>query len=222
MGKAGGSNRRMPPTRKFGRGYRRDDRDLALSAPQTARQSKCWNAWRSYFDQGSKPHCCGYAGTHLLDASPYRQYVDPDGLYHLAKHYDEWRGEAYDGTSVRAVMKVLKLLGFIREYRRAGTAEAVGRHVLAKGPVVVGTNWYAGMAILGAGGVMKPRGVLLGGHAYLVRGFNRRTGLFRIKNNYGRDWGLGGDAYIEFDDLGRLLGEDGEAWAGIERNLESF
>lgn len=208
--------------RKFGWGSKPDARDRVLRLTATDREWRVWPAWRLYLDQQATPECVGYSAAHLLDCAPHRQYLDPSGIYELAKHYDEWQGESYDGTSCRAAMKVLKLLGFFREYRRARSAETVARHVLELGPVQVGTDWYSGMTHTDERFVMHPTGELLGGHAYLIRGYNRRTRLFRCKGSYGRDFGDQGDTYLRHQDLDRLLRAGGEAWVGVKQNLERF
>ena len=59
---------------------------------------------------------------------------------------DEWPGEDYDGTSVRAFYKWLKVKGFITEYRWAFDCETVINHVLGIGPVQMGTIWDESMS----------------------------------------------------------------------------
>jgi len=40
---------------------------------------------------------------------------------------------------------------------------------------------------------------------------NLKQSIFRIKNSWGRAWSNNGFAFISFDDMARLLSEDGEA-----------
>jgi predicted chitinase len=63
-------------------------------------------------DQGSEGACTGYGLAtvcHYLllrrKVLPDAQQVSPRMLYHLARRYDEWPGEKYDGSSARGAMK---------------------------------------------------------------------------------------------------------------------
>lgn len=206
--------------RQFGWAAKPDARDKTLRLADSPRTWRVWSAWRLYLDQGRTNECVGYAGSHLLDCAPHRQYLDAHGIYDLAKHYDEWAGENYEGTSCRAAMKVLKLLGYFASYQRAKSAETIARHVLQVGPVLLGLDWYEGMSDPDASGRLRLEGGLLGGHAILARGFNRRTNLFRLKNSWGRQWGLRGDAFLAYGDLNKLLQAGGEAWVGVKEDLE--
>lgn len=203
--------------RSFGRDYAPDPRDasypLALLTSQRPRRR-----WRSrwYADQGNTPHCVGYAAARWLECDPVRQYLDPDGVYAMAQHVDEWEGTDYDGTSVRGAMKVLATLGFISEYLWAWSVDQILGHVLEVGPVVIGVNWYRGMSYPDDYGVIVPSGPIDGGHAILVDEVNVPRELVGLNNTWGPDWGLDGRCYLHFDHLARLLREDGEACCGVE------
>jgi len=136
-------------------------------------------------------------------------------VYRDAQVVDEWPGENYNGTSVRAGAKVLADRGHIGEYRWAWDLETVVRALLDVGPVVVGTNWYSGMFEPNQG-IIDISGTVAGGHAYLLNGVNRNKGMIRLKNSWGRDWGSRGHAYISFEDMDRLIKEDGEACLALE------
>lgn len=63
-------------------------------------------------DQGQEGACTGYAlaaVVHFLlgrrSIEPDRQQVSPRMLYEMARRYDEWPGENYDGSSARGAMK---------------------------------------------------------------------------------------------------------------------
>ena len=159
------------------------------------------------------PACVGYGWAHWLDAAPYRQYLNPVGIYTVAQYFDEWSGTDYEGTSVRAGAKVLQLLGAIGPYLWAGNATIVANHILTKGPVVIGTNWYEGMDLL----TMELTGPILGGHCYCLTGVNVLTGLFRVKNS----WGGAGEGDLPFKVLNKLLQEGGEACVGVETQMRA-
>lgn len=207
--------------RKFCRFPFPDDRDkkFRLRKLKTERTSRYWrDNWWKDADQGNEPACTGYAAVGWLSSSPISQWINPDGVYRLATYVDEWEGswEDYEGTSVRAVMKVLQMLGFISEYRWETKVNLLLPHLLEKSSIVLGTNWYAGMSEPDKDGLIKPTGMLCGGHSYLWTGANTKTRMARIKNGWGDSWGKNGHAFITFDDLDLLLSQEGEACAGIE------
>jgi hypothetical protein len=87
---------------------------------------------------------------------------------------DEWPGEDPDsGTSVRALFKVLKRIGYVREYRWAYDVETLVQQVLAVGPVVMGTSWFYDMMDPDRWGYIQPTGSSMGGHAWLIIGASR-------------------------------------------------
>jgi hypothetical protein len=140
----------------------------------------------------------------------------PATIYHEAQKVDEWAGEDYDGTSVRAGAKVLQAQGFIGEYRWAYDLDTLVETVLELGPVVMGTNWYEGMDEPDRRGYIHPSGRMRGGHAWLIRGVNRRERYFGMKQSWGTAWGNRGQARISFDAVDLLLMEYGEACLASE------
>lgn len=166
-------------------------------------------------------NCVGYSWAHWLEDGPVTQkgpppIVHPDLIYHEAQKVDEWEGEGYEGTSVRAGAKVLQSLGFISEYNWAWDLETLVQSILTVGPVVVGTHWYSDMFYPNTSGVIKVGGELMGGHAYVINGVNKKTKLLRLKNSWGSTWGRRGHGYISFDDMKRLISENGEVCLGVE------
>lgn len=61
------------------------------------------------FDQGAEGACTGYALAAVIDfllhARTIVRRVSPRMLYELARRYDEWPGEGYEGSSARGAMK---------------------------------------------------------------------------------------------------------------------
>ena len=212
----------------FGRLAQPDARDadfpmraLLEAAPPPARTSRSWwaNGW--WGDQGSTSMCVAYAWTHWLEDGPTTQkgpapVVQPPALYHQAQLVDEWPGEGYDGTSVRAGAKVLQSQGLISSYHWAATLDDIVNAVLTVGPVVMGTNWYSGMMAPDETGLIVPSGPVIGGHAYVIDGVNIKTRLARVKNSWGRHWGRKGFAYLDLASVAKLLAEDGEACLAVE------
>lgn len=176
-------------------------------------------------NQGETSECVGYSLAHWLEDAPVVHdreeppVVQPHYIYTNAQFEDEFPGEDYDGTSVRAGAKILQRLGFIKEYRWAMTAQEIAVAVLEVGPVVFGSLWTEDMFEPDYEYVVRPTGSVVGGHAYLLNGYDARTGFFRIKNSWGKEWGKDGHAYIHINDVERLLAEDGEACLALEQRL---
>lgn len=206
----------MDTPRTFGRDWFRDRRDYPLRRIRTRRRRRYWPDDRWVGDQGSEPSCVGFAWAHWLVNAPILNYVDPSGIYRLAQQVDEWEGSDYDGTSVRAGAKVLAHLGFLEKYEFAWDLPTVRDTILELGPVVLGTAWLEGMMQPDPAGLIEATGEPLGEHAYLCTGYDARTKLFRIKNSWGRSWGLGGRAYLHEKDLAALLDRRGEACLAVE------
>lgn len=208
--------------RAFGRGFAPDKRDnkYPIKAPAISRWARTWQLG-PVTDQLATPACVGHAWANWLAASPVRQRpIAPFGIYKLAKFFDEWQGEAYDGTSVRGAAKVLSTAGHVVRYEWAFDLAPAVAHVLEVGPVVIGVNWYAGMMDTDTSGFIHPTGRLQGGHAVLVYGVDTRRGYAKIRNSWGAQWGIGGNCKVRLSDLQALILDDGECCTAIEVKAE--
>lgn len=218
---------------KLGRLYIPDNRDKKylindiLDKDDIRLKYKYWwsNGW--WGNQGDKPYCVAYSWVHWLAAGPQTQLVkrslredgspfDTTYLYKEAQKVDSWPGENYDGTSVRAGADILKKHGFISEYRWSWDIKTTIKTLLTVGPVVVGTWWTEKMFYPNIDGIIKPCNNKMGGHAYLLDGINTEKKLIRIKNSWGKKWGKNGFAYISFDDMEKLIKDDGEICLATE------
>lgn len=180
--------------------------------------------WRldTHLDQKQTPMCVGFSIAHEVAAKPKVGHVDAvvaAGIYSLAQKNDAWAGEAYEGTSVLGGVKAAAIMGYYDEYRWAASVDdlvlAVGYH----GPAVLGTNWYATMFHPDETGRIVVAGGVAGGHAYLTNRVDVRHERLWIANSWGLDWGIGGNAWISFDDVSKLLASDGEAMVPVRREL---
>lgn len=169
-----------------------------------------------WLDQGREGACVGFAWAHELGAKPVVVAEASNELalsiYREAQKIDEWEGENYSGTSVIAGAKAAQAKGYIQGYRWAFGLDdlilAVGR---GGGPAVLGVNWYSGMFDTDSEGYIHVTGSVQGGHAILCRALDVKKRRFLLHNSWGRDWGRGGTAWISYDDMERLLHEQGEA-----------
>lgn len=122
-------------------------------------------------------------------------------------------------TRARACAQVLQKLGYITEYRWAFGLDDLILAVGYAGPAVLGLNWYEGMFDVSPCGHVHVSGELSGGHAILCNGVNVKEGYFNLHNSWGKSWGRGGDARITFEEMDKLLRENGEAVVPMFRKL---
>jgi len=211
-----------------------DERSRQFGIMETieARKPRSYT-WRclKWLDQKAEGACVGFAFGHELIARPFefRRLTDEDArkFYFRAQQLDHWPGGAYpganpfyEGTSILAGAKTMQELGHIGEYRWAFGVDDLVLAIGYSGPAVIGVNWYSGMFAPGADGFIRVTGSVQGGHAILVRGYNAKHRRFLLRNSWGRDWGRGGDCFISYDDMARLLSEQGEACIPTVRKAE--
>lgn len=216
---------------KFGRIYSFDARDnkylIANSPFYSTSQTKriqYWDDEQWWGNQGNTSECVAYSWIHWLEDGPVYQpaspqpILNPNTVYKAAQKIDEWPGENYNGTSIRAGAKILQQQGFIQNYYWTTDVNVLANTVLNTGPVVVGTYWYSNMMRPNLRtGLMSATGRILGAHAYIINGVDLNRRLFRIKNSWGRNWGLQGRAFISFTDMSRLMRMQGEVCLAIEK-----
>jgi hypothetical protein len=85
------------------------------------------DAWWDFYNQGEEGACVGF-GISRLTSQLNRKTYDGFWLYHEAKKVDEWPGEDYDGTSVRAGLDILRKVGHsvVKDGKAASPALAEG------------------------------------------------------------------------------------------------
>jgi len=178
------------------------------------RTHRLW--WRG--NQGSTSQCVGFAWHGLLRALPHLQRKpDASSIYHEAQKQDEWDGEDYDGTSVRAGAKVLQEAGKLASYIWAFDLETALDWMGSKGPTVWGVNWYQKMFTPDPmTGLVTMSGKLVGGHAVVCLGFDEKKEWLIFQNSWGTDYGLHGRFKMRYADAKRLISEEAEVCAPTE------
>jgi hypothetical protein len=191
-------------------------------------KSALWNL-TAFLDQGAEGACVGFGTTHELLADPVPvagldATFAREKIYWEAQKDDPWEGGAYpgaqpfyEGTSTLAGIKAAEKLGYFPEYRWAFTLDDMRRVIGNYGPMVIGVNWYSGMFDTDSAGYIHVSGYIAGGHCLLVVGIDEEHGCFILHNSWGPAWGVTGRAKISFDDMARLLSEEGEAAVLVTR-----
>lgn len=192
-----------------------DARTASTSLPS----QRSWVIGNSVLNQDPEGACVGHGVSNVLSAYPNRNYFKRPqalafGLYHAARYVDQWPGEEDNGTSVLAGMKIATDFGFCNGYRWCFGEDDLRRTILGVGCVALGIGWHDSMFRPDANGLITVTGQPVGGHCVAVSGFMPLVtgGLgYRIRNSWGKDWGVRGEAYITQADMARLLADGGEA-----------
>lgn len=190
-------------------------------------------------DQRNTQACVGFAWTAELTARPFAdRKVDPKVARAYAfDHYRRARElgglplDVDSGCFMSDGADVAVERGLIESWVWAETAEDV-RNALAEGPVVIALGWRQSMVYTKPTGLIPVRGRYpFGGHAVTVTGYDparvlggRAERVFRLRNSFGRAFGRHprgrsdrgtGSGWIRYDDLDRLLAEEGFASAVV-------
>lgn len=181
-------------------------------------------------DQGDLGSCTGnaaeaFAGTDLVyEAIPTTVKARPTGdatadekqavaLYSAATALDNVRGNyppTDTGSTGLAVAKAAQKAGLVSGYQHAFSLDTALK-ALAVSPLIVGVNWYEGFDNPNSNGLVKISGSVRGGHEFLLYGINAEQQVVLARNSWGESFGVGGCFAFSFDDLGRLLDEQGDA-----------
>lgn len=215
----------------LGRLHAPDERDhnypirTFLREEATIRTTRYWWNFGARLDQGDTGTCVGHGWVHYLENGPVTQQgqLDAFDYYRECTKVDEWTdndwGDLYFGSSVRAGAKVAQAKGLITEYRWAFTLDEALFALLEIGPLVLGTDWYSGMYDVDNEGFVRATGNVEGGHCYVIDGANIKERKARILNSWGYEWGNRGTAWISFDDLDKLIRDNGECCMAKEVRL---
>ena len=186
-------------------------------------------------DQGREGACTGFGLATvanylrlMLGLQPSVDRVSARMLYIMARRYDEWEGEAYEGSSARGAMKGWHKHGVCgaalwkdndlkADLDTARAADALKRplgayfrvnhrDLVAMHSAISEVGVLYGTARVHQGWMdVKPgdqnivfKEGTVGGHAFAIVGYD--TDGIWIQNSWGPDWGSGGLARVSYDD----------------------
>lgn len=131
-------------------------------------------------------------------------------VYSMATSLDPWEGTwppDDTGSSGLAAAKAAQTLGIGEEYRHIfGGADEVVQSIQNGRAVSCGTWWYGDM-FTQVKGIIEPTGSKVGGHQYLVRGYEKKRDLVLIRCW----WGIFQDVFIKREHLNDLIMDGGDA-----------
>ncbi|MBI5108187.1 MAG: C1 family peptidase [Rhodocyclales bacterium] len=184
-------------------------------------------------DQGREGACTGFGLATVVHyllrtrrRDPALQDISPLMLYDLARRYDEWPGEDYDGSSCRGAMKGWHKHGVcdvalwkrsgggtlseavvnnaarrpLGAYFRVNHRDLVAMHaaITEVGILYVSCNVHSGWDAVGKDGRIKFADDSLGGHAFAIVAYDERG--FWLQNSWGKGWGHQGYAHVSYQD----------------------
>jgi len=231
---------RIPATDvRLGRHIRHDDASRAYAYPTAGLTLRSAKHTRRIpvLDQGQLGSCTGNAGIGCLGTDPfYGDLAGGDGvlrafsrrarvgttypfdeagavaLYSAATKLDDAPGSYPPddtGSDGLSVAKALKAAGEIAGYKHTFTLTDA---LLALGqtPVITGVSWHQDMFTPAADGRLHITGPVAGGHEFVVDEIDAELERVWMTNSWSTSWGVGGRAYLTFDDWGTLLGRQGD------------
>lgn len=217
------ANAYQPQDPRLGRMPEFDIRSLAypILALLTPRQllkprSYTWNSPFNPNNQTNRPACTGFSvGEEIQSRPKARLQTDAQCYtrYKRAQQLDYWPGEDYAGSSVLGAMKAAVETKDYIEYRWALPPDPLMNVIMAvayKGPGVAGTTWTYDMMHPDSDGRIHPTGGPAGGHAYHIYRVDNPNKRLWVRNTWGTNWGVGGKAYLTYDDFEKLLYDNGE------------
>lgn len=191
-------------------------------------------------DQGKEGACTGFGLAAVVNLQRRLKYgskiplVSPRMLYEMARRFDEWTGEDYEGSSIRGALRGFLNSGVCLEedwpYDATDAGVLTLERACAARNIVLGayyrvqpriTDMHAAIHEAGAvcasarvhngwfnpvkGRIVPQPPLLQGGHAFAIVGYNAEG--FLVQNSWGPGWGNDGIALWEYADWARGIAD---------------
>lgn len=207
---------------RLGRQKVQDPRSRAFAMGVPIDKAAWTNKLIRIYDPPTNPNqchgeCTGCANAMMLNSDHNRhprQVLNMNyahKVYTTASRLDPFEGSwppIDTGSSGLAAAQAAQKLGVGGEYRWLfGGADEVVQTIMNGRVVSVGTWWYQGMMTRDSLLNIAPLGPRVGGHQYVVRGYNKVKDSVVIRCW----WGDYRDAYLKRDHLNDLILEGGDA-----------
>jgi hypothetical protein len=176
------------------------------------------------FDQGELGSCTGNAAVGCMGTGAFfatltgraTEYFEDEAgavrCYGDATAIDSYPGvypPTDTGSDGLSVAKALKARGEISGYEHAFSLDQALRGLMDR-PQITGTNWTTGMFDPDRDGIIHPTGTLAGGHEFVMDEYDQARGLVGFTNSWGPGWGLAGRFFMQAEEYGTLLEQDGD------------
>jgi hypothetical protein len=207
---------------RLGRNVVHDSRSRSFQAPRATTIRSVRHKSRGLpLDQGDLGSCTGNAMVGALNTSPLRKWwrcakteQDAVDLYERATLIDPFPGEyppEDTGSAGLYVAKAAQEKGWIKNYSWAFGLEHT-LQALTLRPVIIGIGWYSSFDRPDdVGRIRITSGAdIRGGHEVLLTGLSTARGVVFVMNSWGKGYGIDGAVELGFEDLDRLLQEDGD------------
>jgi len=226
------TRRRIPevvvPGKRLGRHFVYDSRSAAypyrVNRARTA-ATVLWQRAIPILDQGDVGSCTGNAEDGAVGTNPLYQPArlavpgwnfGETGALEIYSAAETIDGDGPyppndNGSCGTSACQAAKNFGLISGYTHATTVAQM-IDALQDGPVVIGINWYDSMDSPDSSGLItiSPGATVRGGHELELRGCDATADQFHGDNSWGTSWGAKGSFLLGFDDMDRLLSEQGD------------
>lgn len=184
-------------------------------------------------DQGTEGACTGFGLASVVHYLMRVRHVGSDAtlispymLYDIARRYDEWSGESYDGSSCRGAMKGWQKHGVcdfklwpatgkgqltescvndaarrpLGAYFRVNHRDLVAMHaaITEVGALYVSSSVHSGWRKVAADGHIRLVDDNIGGHAFAIVAYD--SAGFWLQNSWGGKWGKAGFGHLSYED----------------------
>lgn len=173
---------------------------VTLTYLQTVAKSRGFSLHRKLIDYNGVAHV--HINGSYAAGLQFLGKIRPVRLLPKAPHL--WEGRNVKNKQAAPV--------FVREVKSLGMEEVISIGTSTGTLMVEGLFSHNSFFTPNSGGVLAITGAsgVAGGHALAVRGWNTKTGMFRVVNSWGPMWGNGGQCWIPGELMERLMQEDGE------------
>jgi hypothetical protein len=212
------------PGKGLGRQYSADPRDRKYMLTEARlrtvprgttlrRRIRPWGVG-PILNQGSTNQCTVYAAVQQIQSAP--RFSDLKltmeqlaAIYREALKTDEFQGEADEGTSERAVQKILcdsetlrRVLvstsgtfpakAYNKEFLWVPDEDMAKEYLVTRAMLLQGTDWFSGLDTPDRRGYVEPTGALRGGHEYVLRWYyGPRHYKYPDTYEFVQSWGAG-------------------------------